>query len=151
MDLSQQLHRGLDDRLAGPLGEVAVQAGPGLVAAPVEAAGVGDVADVVVREFEHVRAEPVRLQREYGKGAACIAEWQAWLKSADQLRCKRNDLMHGRWGINELRGLVSNVVGLPGLANQAEVTYSLEELNDEIDAAATVADRFSELSGKWPA
>src|SRR5207302_7176255 len=51
----QERDRLVNDRLARAAFEEAVQAGPDLVAAPVERAAVGDVADVVVGKLEDVR------------------------------------------------------------------------------------------------
>jgi hypothetical protein len=89
-------------------------------------------------------------RQEYGDNAACIADWQTWLQLADDLRCKRNDLMHGRWGIYERQALVTNIIGLPGLPTQHEVKYTLEDLAAEVELATQVAHQFSELSTKWP-
>jgi len=91
------------------------------------------------------------VRREYGDDPSCAADWQAWIETANELRCKRNDLMHGRWGIYETAGLVTNILGLPGSPNQCEVRYTLDELSDEIERAVRVANRFSELTAKWPA
>jgi hypothetical protein len=88
--------------------------------------------------------------QEYGDNAACVADWQAWLQLADELRCKRNDLMHGRWGIYEQQGFVSNVLGLPGLPTQHEVKYTLDDLAAEVELAEQVARQFWKLRTKWP-
>jgi hypothetical protein len=89
-------------------------------------------------------------RQEYGDDPECTTAWQDWLRTADELRCKRNDLMHGRWGIYETRSVVSNIVGLPGLPTQVEVTYTLDELADEVERAVLVSQQFSELSTRWP-
>lgn len=86
----------------------------------------------------------------YKDNPVCISDWEAWLVKADKLRRKRNDLMHGRWGILERQAVVINTTGLPGLPSQQEVRYSLAGLSDEIDLAVQVAGRFVELRSKWP-
>jgi hypothetical protein len=91
------------------------------------------------------------VHQEYADNPTCHAAWQDWLASADKLRCKRNDLMHGRWGIYETHSLVSNIIGLPGSPGQREVKYTLDELADEVRQAVFVSDRFAELTAKWPA
>ncbi len=58
--------------------------------------------------------------------------------------------MYARWGVHENREIVSNVVGLPGLPTQREVTYTLDELADEVVQAVRVAQRFTELSTACP-
>ena len=90
------------------------------------------------------------VRREYGVDPESSATWDEWLKSANKLRCKRNDLIHGRWGINEARSLVFNVIGLPGSPKQLEVTYTLDDLADEVELAIEVSKRFTELRDKWP-
>jgi len=90
------------------------------------------------------------VMREYGQRIDCITEWLDWLADADQLRCARNDLIHGRWGLYETHGTVSNIVGLPG-PKQREVVYSLSELAGEIELSLDVAERFAQLCRKWPA
>ena len=89
-------------------------------------------------------------RQEYGDNAACISDWQAWLEMANELRRKRNDLMHGRWGILERQAVVINITGLPGLPSQHEVRYTLADLSEEADLAVQVARRFEELRSKWP-
>ena len=90
------------------------------------------------------------VTREYGEDPECNAQWQEWFELANELRCKRNDLIHGRWGIDEARALVSNVIGLPGSRGQLEVTYTLEDLANEVERAVEVSNRFSALRKKWP-
>jgi ABC-type glycerol-3-phosphate transport system substrate-binding protein len=90
------------------------------------------------------------VTREYGVDPESSATWEEWLESANKLRCKRNDLIHGRWGIDEARSLVFNVIGLPGSPKQLEVTYTLDDLADEVELAIEVSKRFSELRDKWP-
>ena len=87
---------------------------------------------------------------EYPPEHACIAEWHHWLDDADRLRCKRNDLMHGRWGIDERGQRVVNVLGLPGSPNQREIAYTLSELADEVERAEGVSAALWRLREKWP-
>jgi hypothetical protein len=81
----------------------------------------------------------------------CRAEWSVWLERANRLRCLRNDLIHGRWGLSEVNGFVANVMGLPGLPTQREVRYTLDELEDEVNDADRVSEELWRLSHKWPA
>src|SRR5438445_514334 len=46
------------------------------------------------------------------KVAAGAAAYQKWLQDADRARLKRNELVHGRWGIDPLNEKVVNVIGL---------------------------------------
>jgi hypothetical protein len=58
--------------------------------------------------------------------------------------------MHGRWGIDERGQRVVNVLGLPGSPNQREVSYTLDELAEEVDLAIGVSDALWTLQGRWP-
>jgi len=80
----------------------------------------------------------------------CVADWTAWLERADRLRRRRNDLVHGRWAIQESQNLVCHAVGLPGSVNQVAASFTLDQLAAEVSEAELVADRFAELSDKWP-
>ena len=90
------------------------------------------------------------VRQEYGDNPECIAGWQEWLQEADKLRCKRNDLIHGRWGIDERRAVVINIIGLPGLPAQTEIAYTLDELTDEVERANWVSNQFWKLKLRWP-
>jgi hypothetical protein len=90
------------------------------------------------------------IRREYLGNPQCLAEWEAWLASADELRTLRNDLVHGRWGVNEMRRTVQNVVGVPGSPNQRETNYTLEELQAKVGVADLVAREFGRLRKRWP-
>ena len=43
-----------------------------------------------------------------------------------------------------------NVLGLPGSSNQREVSYTLDELADEVERAEGVSDTLWQLREKWP-
>ena len=74
----EQAHRFVDDELAGSSFQKAVQAGPGLVAAEIEAAFVRDVTDVVVGQLENVgvakRRSPLDLLAQNGEELAGHAD-----------------------------------------------------------------------------
>jgi hypothetical protein len=90
------------------------------------------------------------LRIEYPPQHPCMDEWRRWIDEADRLRCKRNDLMHGRWGIDERGHRVVNVLGLPGSPKQREVSYTFDELSDEVERAEGVSDALWHLREKWP-
>ena len=90
-------------------------------------------------------------ERWYRDQSQCRQDWERWLIHADQLRLQRNDLVHGRWGVNDWHGYVANVVGLPGSPNQRETQYSVSELEAEARQAESLSQEFYRLSTKWPA
>jgi hypothetical protein len=76
--------------------------------------------------------------------------WDAWISQADAMRAKRNQLVHGRWGIEPHKSKVANIVGLPTGDNQQCTEYSLEELaaiNEELRA---LSKELSRLRFQWP-
>ena len=88
--------------------------------------------------------------REFPEDAECMEIWEDWLKEADELRLKRNDMIHGRWGVKERLGEVVNIRGLPSNEQQPETKYSLEQLEGEVQQAELTANMFYELRlGNW--
>jgi len=76
--------------------------------------------------------------------------WDAWIAQTDAMRVQRNQLVHGRWGVEAHRSKVVNIVGLPTGDNQVCTEYSLEELaavNEELRALLTELGR---LRFQWP-
>ena len=61
----------------------------------------------------------------YADDPIALKAFQDWFQSADLIRLKRNDLVHGRWGIVANRQQVVNVVGLPGASKQTETCYTI--------------------------
>jgi hypothetical protein len=72
--------------------------------------------------------------------AAVLNAYIAWLDEAHRMRQLRNDLFHGRWGINPTAGTVSCIRGLPASPTQREVQYSIEQLN-AVGVAAGLASQ----------
>lgn len=90
------------------------------------------------------------VRREFPEDADCIEIWGDWLKEADALRVKRNDMIHGRWGVHEHLNEVINVTGLPSNVQQPETKYSLGQLEAEVQQAERTAQMFYELTiGNW--
>lgn len=88
--------------------------------------------------------------REFPEDAECMELWEDWLKEADALRLKRNDMIHGRWGVNERLGEVVNVIGLPSNEPQSETKYTLVQLEAEVQQADRTANMLNELiHGNW--
>jgi hypothetical protein len=52
--LVEKLDRFHDDGLAGPWLQEAMRSGPDLISAELEAAAIGDIPDVVVRQLEDI-------------------------------------------------------------------------------------------------
>ncbi len=72
------------------------------------------------------------------KAAAALKDWVARAHAA---RLLRNQLVHGRWGVDAMGSKVLNIVGLPSGEAQRTVEYTLEEL-------AAIGERFRELNSE---
>ncbi|KAA5842459.1 hypothetical protein F2A38_12400 [Pseudomonas chlororaphis] len=55
------------------------------------------------------------------------AAYERWIERVHAARLRRNQMVHGRWGVEALRHKVVNVIGLPS-GTQKCVEYSLAEL-----------------------
>jgi hypothetical protein len=113
-------------------------------------------ADAVLSKLEnssfHVKLEMLEaaVRSVYGEERACIDAFSHWLGTAHEIRTTRNDLVHGRWGINPTGQQVVNVTGLPGSPNQKEMRYSLQELEAYFGQVDRFVRKFYALSRKWP-
>jgi hypothetical protein len=84
------------------------------------------------------------------KGSKRHTAYSEWLKMAHISRLQRNELVHGRWGVDAAQNQVVNVVGLPTSPDQREVRYSLEELNAVLVELHRLQVRLSRLRERWP-
>jgi hypothetical protein len=73
-----------------------------------------------------------------------------WIADIKEIRTKRNDLVHGRWGIDPVRDKVINVVGLPTSPDQQSTEYSLADLEGTLTEMKRLQERLSELLKRWP-
>ncbi len=77
------------------------------------------------------------------------AEYKRWLKNADTARQIRNDLVHGRWGIEPTKERVINVIGLPTSPDQHTNEYTIQQLKVQLEKIVTLTQRLNELRKKW--
>ena len=76
--------------------------------------------------------------------------YEAWIQRTDAIRQQRNNLVHGRWGVEAVNNKVVNVVGLPTSNEQQVTRYGIGELvaiNDELRA---LQNELSRLRDHWP-
>lgn len=71
-----------------------------------------------------------QVQLKLHDGSKGRQAYEAWLARADAARQHRNDLVHGRWGVDITTSTAVNVIGLPTSADQQERRYTLGELAD---------------------
>ncbi|NOU20412.1 MAG: hypothetical protein HOO93_01245 [Methyloglobulus sp.] len=68
------------------------------------------------------------VERRVRNPSPTYAGYQAWFARAHAARLQRNELVHGRWGIDPMTNQVLNILGLPTSDGQRERRYSLAEL-----------------------
>lgn len=83
-------------------------------------------------------------------GTPTADHYARWLSDAHAIRDLRNQLFHGRWGFSPSQQQVANVVGLPTSPGQTETRYSLDQLNESLQAMRNLRSRLSELREAWP-
>lgn len=76
--------------------------------------------------------------------------YDAWIQRTHAIRQQRNNLVHGRWGVEAHLNKVVNVIGLPTSDAQQEFHYGIDELvaiNNELRALQVELSRLRE---HWP-
>ena len=76
--------------------------------------------------------------------------YDQWLEDADAIRNKRNEFVHGRWGVDPIKNEVVNVIKLPTSPDQRSMRYSIRELKNALDQIEELEVRLAELREKWP-
>jgi hypothetical protein len=71
--------------------------------------------------------------------------YSEWLDDAHAMRITRNELVHGRWGIDPCRNQVFNVIGLPTSPDQRAVYYSVEGLQEQLEQLKNLQTRLHQL------
>jgi hypothetical protein len=78
------------------------------------------------------------------------AEYGKWIARAHAVRQTRNELVHGRWGVDAAGERVMNVIGLPTSPDQREVGYKLEDLEAILHEMKELQSVLSQLRKRWP-
>jgi hypothetical protein len=76
-------------------------------------------------------------------------EYADWISQAHGVRKIRNELVHGRWGVNPYREEVINVVGLPISEEQREIRYELSDLKRHLLEIQRLGAELSALRDRW--
>lgn len=84
------------------------------------------------------------------EGSKKCTVYADWIAAAREIRTTRNDLVHGRWGTDPVKGEVMNVVGLPTSSAQRSAAYSLADLEGILAEMRRLHERLSELRERWP-
>lgn len=92
---------------------------------------------------EHAKAK-------YPDGHEARPEYASWVQDAHEVRMQRNELVHGRWGIDHMNNQVVNVLGLPTSPDQSSRGYSIDELKAALERMVRSQVRLAELRKRWP-
>lgn len=76
--------------------------------------------------------------------------YSAWLERAHKVRLKRNELVHGRWGVEARINKVVNVLGLPTSDSQRVHEYTIEELAAINEELRYLQRELARLRENWP-
>lgn len=76
--------------------------------------------------------------------------YEDWIRRADAIRQQRNELVHGRWGVEAHQNCVVNVVSLPISETQKVTRYSTEELSAVNDKLHSLRGELEKLRDRWP-
>jgi len=76
--------------------------------------------------------------------------YEVWIARAHSVRQLRNNLVHGRWGVEASRDKVVNVIGLPTSDSQQSKEYTLEELAEINAELRALQLELSRLRRQWP-
>lgn len=72
-----------------------------------------------------------------------------WSAEAHKVRTNRNDLIHGRWGVDHMKNQVVNIVGLP-TGEQIDQRYTIPELKAVLVRMQQLQKELSNLRERWP-
>ena len=90
------------------------------------------------------------IEAKFVSGSKKRSGWSKWIEQAHSTRALRNQLTHGRWGVDPYTEEAINVIGLPTSPDQREVRYSLRGLSDAVDETRRLQVRLSQLREQWP-
>jgi hypothetical protein len=99
----------------------------------------------------HVKLEELRKHLDQrGCSDEVGKKLSAWMEKAHGLRGIRNELVHGRWGIAAVQGVVVNVIGLPTSPEQRPTSYRIADLDRIVDDIHRLRAELSKLRNRWP-
>ncbi|RYX80125.1 hypothetical protein EON83_29950 [bacterium] len=76
--------------------------------------------------------------------------YESWIERTNSVRQQRNNLVHGRWGVEAHKNKVVNVLGLPTSNAQQVIEYTLEELAEVNKELRELLRELSRLMDHWP-
>lgn len=100
----------------------------------------------------HKRLELLQklVQAKYADTPKIVESYASWLDDAHETRSIRNQLFHGRWGVDPRQQQVMNVLGLPTSPEQREISYSIADLQKQLESMRGLRTRLQVLRKSWP-
>lgn len=90
------------------------------------------------------------VQAKLPDGSKRRKAYEAWIRRVHAIRQQRNNLIHGRWGVEAHINKVVNVVGLPTSDDQQVTRYGIDELVAVNYELKTLQTDLSKLRDHWP-
>jgi hypothetical protein len=79
-----------------------------------------------------------------------LSRYQEWIVQANLVRQTRNNLVHGRWGIDVQKNCVVNVIGFPTSPERYTESYTIKELESQLDQILKLRHSLGELRKSNP-
>ncbi|RYE40470.1 MAG: hypothetical protein EOP21_09555 [Hyphomicrobiales bacterium] len=105
----------------------------------------------VAEQNIHTKLEALlkHVAEKFPAGSKRRVAYECWIERVHVARVQRNQMVHGRWGIEAHRHKVVNVVGLPSGTQQC-IEYTLEELTAFNEELLALERELARLRKHWP-
>ena len=90
------------------------------------------------------------VEARFDVGGEADRKYGAWISRAQAMRVQRNELVHGRWGVEPNTNQVVNILGLPTSSEQREIKYTIPELNKILVELRSLQAELRHLRDTWP-
>jgi hypothetical protein len=99
----------------------------------------------------HLRLEFIQnhIESDSSLPSKAKEEMKQWVTDAHRARIERNQLVHGRWSTDPLKGKALNIVGLPSSDAQQIFEYTVEELRAVAQGFIKLNSRLSKARMRW--
>ncbi|MCY1432162.1 hypothetical protein ABE525_11640 [Pseudomonas wadenswilerensis] len=99
----------------------------------------------------HTKLETLskRVTERLPAGSEHRAAYERWIERVHAARLQRNQMVHGRWGVEAHRHKIVNVIGLPSGVQQC-FEYSLAELAAFNKELCALGRELARLRTHWP-
>jgi hypothetical protein len=89
-------------------------------------------------------------KEKYSNNREAFSKYRQWIVDADVIRLVRNDLVHGRWGIDHMNDRMINVIGVPTSPKQSSKEFTVNGLENQIAEMQRLRGVLSDLRTSHP-